>query len=204
LTKASLEHSVTYWIEELKRGDSHAAAELWRRYFVQLVSVARRKLGDRPGRVANEEDLAVDVFDSLCRGAAAGRFTELSGRDDLWRLLVGITTHKALEQRRFNARRKRGSGLVRGDSIFVHEGEHVPAGFDQFAAIDPDPGFLVELREEHERLLAALRDDTLRRVALLRMEGYSNEEIAAKLGTTVRTIERKLSLIRKQWGKEME
>jgi DNA-directed RNA polymerase specialized sigma24 family protein len=34
------------------------------------------------------------------------------------------------------------------------------------------------------------------------MEGFKDEEIAAKLGCTLRTVERKVHLIRKIWGKE--
>jgi len=41
-------------------------------------------------------------------------------------------------------------------------------------------------------------DGTLRAVALHKMEGYRNEEIAEKLHCTIRTIERKLARIRQK------
>ena len=39
----------------------------------------------------------------------------------------------------------------------------------------------------------------VRRVALLRMEGYSNDQIAERLGCGLRSVERKLARIRKRW-----
>ena len=40
-------------------------------------------------------------------------------------------------------------------------------------------------------------------VALLRMEGYSIEEVCVKLGCAPRSVKRKLALIRTIWEKEM-
>jgi len=48
-------------------------------------------------------------------------------------------------------------------------------------------------------LLSSLRDDGLRSIAVLKLEGYSNPEIAVKLDSSLRSIERKLALIRQQW-----
>ena len=42
-------------------------------------------------------------------------------------------------------------------------------------------------------------DPVLRRVALLKLEGYTNPEIATELGITARTVERKLDRIRARW-----
>jgi DNA-directed RNA polymerase specialized sigma24 family protein len=56
--------------------------------------------------------------------------------------------------------------------------------------------------EECQRLLDALADEEARAVALFKMEGYTNEEIAQKLDCAPRTVERKLNLIRQLWEKE--
>ena len=89
--------SVTAWIEQLKAGDAAAAAPLWQGYFRRLVGLARQKLGAAPRGVADEEDVALSAFDSFCRAAAQGRFPRLDDRDDLWQLLVMITTRKAID-----------------------------------------------------------------------------------------------------------
>ena len=51
-------------------------------------------------------------------------------------------------------------------------------------------------------MLALLGDPELRKVAVWKMEGYSNEEIASKLDCVPRTVERKLRMIRSLWEKE--
>ena len=94
------EGSVTYWLSELKAGASTAAQPLWERYFDPLVRLARTKLraAHRSGADADEEDAALSAFDNFCRGVAQGRFPQLADRDDLWRLLVTITTRKVVDQ----------------------------------------------------------------------------------------------------------
>ena len=51
-------------------------------------------------------------------------------------------------------------------------------------------------------LLNKLEDETLKAIAVHKMEGYSNKEIAQKLGCVERTIERKLARIRQIWERE--
>ena len=49
----------------------------------------------------------------------------------------------------------------------------------------------------------ALRDDSLRRIAIFRIEGFTAPEIADELRVSTRTVERKLKLIREAWSKEL-
>src|SRR5438067_587025 len=67
---------------------------------------------------------------------------------------------------------------------------------------EPDPGLATEVAEECDRLLAALGDAELRRVALLRMDGHSVEEVAERVGCAPRSVKRKLQLIRSIWERE--
>jgi RNA polymerase sigma factor (sigma-70 family) len=198
------EHSVSLWIENLKQGDQTAARQLWDRYFDRLVRAASRKMGGAARRVADEEDVAVSVFESLCRGAVAGNFSQLQDRDDLWRLLVAIARQKAVDQIRRQVSQKRGGTELRGESIFAGATEDGPRGFEQFLAADPTPEFLALMEEQQSRLFAILGDDVQRQIARLRMEGFSNEEIAAQLDISLRTVERKLGMIRSAWSREIE
>ena len=50
---------------------------------------------------------------------------------------------------------------------------------------------------EGNQLLETLPDESLRLVARMRMEGYSNQEIADHIDRSVKSVERKLRLIRK-------
>src|SRR6516225_7420638 len=102
------EGSISRWLGPLKAADAEAAQELWERYFGRLVKVARKRLRSRRPRTADEEDVALSAFHSLCRGAQRGRFPQLEDRDDLWRLLVVLTNRKASHLVRDEGRQKRG------------------------------------------------------------------------------------------------
>lgn len=193
------EHSVSRWIADAKRGDAAAIQELWNRYFSRLVRLARQKLASSPRRAADEEDVALSAFASFCDGAQAGRFPDLADRNDLWRVLVTVTAQKALDQRRHDWRAKRGGGRVRGESAFGQNPESDGlAGIEQVIGDSPTPEFAASVAEQFTRLLEQL-EDHLRPIALGKLEGYSNPEIAAKLDCSVSTVERSLRLIRKIW-----
>jgi DNA-directed RNA polymerase specialized sigma24 family protein len=195
---ASTSGSVTCWIDQLKAGDPAAAQKVWERYFRRAVALARKKLQGIRRRAADEEDVALSALDSFCRGAKAGRFPQLADRDDLWQHLVLLTSHKAIDLVRYERRQKRGGGAVRGDSA-LDNGSSAPAGFQQIADPEPTPEFAAQMVEECERLLGMLAPE-LRAIALCKMEGYTNQEIAAKLGCVARTVERKLRVIRSVWN----
>jgi DNA-directed RNA polymerase specialized sigma24 family protein len=195
------EDSITHWLDQVKQGDSLAAQQLWQQYFHRLVRLARKKLKDAPRRVADEEDVVLSAFDSFCRGAEQGRFPQLDDRDDLWQVLVMITARKATNQRKHDRRQKRGGGLVRGESVFV-TGQSDPdwAGIDQVVGAEPTPEFASQVGEECQELLDRLNDSTLQNVALWKLEGCTNDEIAGRLECKIRTVERKLQLIRQLWS----
>src|SRR5689334_12616311 len=94
--------SITRWIAELKAGQDAAVQPLWERYFSRMVELARVRLRSSRHKDAgsDEEDAALSAFDSLCAGLARGRFPRLADRDDLWRLLVVITSRKVQAQAR--------------------------------------------------------------------------------------------------------
>ena len=195
--------SVTHWLGALKGGDAAAAQRLWERYFDGLVRLARARLGAMPRGAADEEDVALSAFHSFCQGSTRGRFPRLDDRDNLWRLLVTITAHKALDQVRRQARQKRGGGRVLvGSAQAGGEDDTDGAGLVQVVGQEPTPQFAAMVTDECRRLLVALDDETLRQVALLRMEGYSDEEIASRVDCSLRTVSRKLALIRKAWLRE--
>ena len=196
--------SVTHWIDQLKAGDPLAAHKLWECYFLRLVGLARKKLGGTLRRAADEEDVALSVFDSLCRGAEAGRFPHLLHRDNLWQLLVAITTHKALDLARRERRLKRGGGKVLDEAALRAPADTGAdeAGLEQVLSREPTPEFALQIAEEFQRLLDGLGDASLRAVALAKMEGLTNEEVAAQLGCAPRTIDRKLQVIRSLWSQE--
>jgi DNA-directed RNA polymerase specialized sigma24 family protein len=198
------EASVTQWIDRLKEGDPDAAQKLWERYFRRLVGLARKKLRAAPRRAADEEDVALSAFDSFCRGAEHDRFPQLHDRLDLWQLLVLLTARKAVDLAQHERRQKRGGGGVLDEAALRRPADSSAQGgaFDQIEGPEPTPAFAAQVAEECRRLLERLDSPELRSVALLKVEGYSNEEIAAQLGCGLRTVERRLGLIRATWEQE--
>lgn len=178
--------SVTLWLTQLKQGDREAVAPLLERYFQRLVGMARARLQARPGLAADDEDVALSAFKSLCLRAERGFFPKLDDRDDLWRLLALLTIRKAIDLQR----RKRPPGESGDEDV------------ERLLGREPPPELAVELADEYRRLLDRLGDERLQSIALWKVEGFSNEEIAAKLGCGLRSVERKLHRIRAAWSEE--
>lgn len=196
--------SISHWLVDLQAGRDidEAARGLWERYFDRLVNLARGKLKAKRVPLADEEDVALSAFDSFCAAAAAQRFPQLDSREDLWRLLVTITARKAIAQQQRERRQKRGGGRVLNEAALEGAEPDSGVGLDQVVGSEPTPEFAAQVADELGRLLSLLRDDVLRQIALLRMEGYTNEQVGTQLGCSVRSVERKLDLIRRTWEQE--
>jgi DNA-directed RNA polymerase specialized sigma24 family protein len=188
---------ISRFVAQLQAGQRDAARLLWERYHRRMLGLARAKLGALPRRVADEEDVALSAFDSFCRGAEQGRFPHLEDRDDLWQLLGMITARKAVDLRQKEQRQKRGGGKVRGDSALL--GSNGEGGLDGLAGDGAPPDVACAIAEQCQRLLDCLPDDSLRQVALGKLEGYSNPELAERLGCALATVGRKLERIRDIW-----
>ena len=193
--------SVSRWLDGLKAGDNSAIQRLWDRYFENLVRVAGARLRGQRRRDYDEEDVALSAFHSLCVRVGRGEFPQLADRDDLWRLLVTITSRKVIAAMRHRKRQKRGGGRVLGESVFMGAGG-LDEGMAQFLGREPTPDDAAQFAEDYEQMLERLGDETLRVIALRKLEGHSNDTIAAELGTSPRTVDRKLNLIRKIWEEE--
>lgn len=178
----SSEQSISRWIQEVKNGNDEAAEALWDRYFSDLVRVAEQKLQGIPCGVENEEDVAIRAFKSFFSAARQGRYPNLAGRDSLWRLLSKITKYKAIDVIRRRAR------------------EPVVSDHDlQFAVDDADPFMAAIMTEEVRRMLDVLQEPGLQEMALAKLANFTNEEVAAKQDCSIRTVERRLNLIREKW-----
>jgi RNA polymerase sigma factor (sigma-70 family) len=195
--------SVTEWIDGLREGSESAAGKLWHRYYERLVGLAYKKLRAMPRRVADEEDVVLEAFDSFCRRAKAKQFPDLKDRNDLWRLVVRITERKAYDQVRAQTRKKRGYGKVAGESVFAKRGDSsAHNGLQETPGPEPTPEFAAEMVESVGRLFEMLDDDELRQIAQYKLEGYTNEEIGEAIGRSLPTVERRLKMIREIWKHE--
>jgi DNA-directed RNA polymerase specialized sigma24 family protein len=151
------------------------------------------------GVIEDEEDVALSAFDSFCRGVARGRYPQLDNREDLWRLLLVITIRKGQRQTGRQAAQKRGGGRLLGESDLVAADAAEVDGLDRIAGDQPSPDLVAMVADEYRRLRGGLRNESLRQVLDLRLEGYTRAEIAERLGCAERTVKRKLEIIREAW-----
>jgi DNA-directed RNA polymerase specialized sigma24 family protein len=184
------EGSVTRWINSLRAGDALAARQLWDRFYQRMQALARPETPPYvTGGVYDEEDVALSAFANFCRALQGGNYPDLEGRDELWRLLATFTLRKARERARQAQALKRGGASGSEDGLDP----------DELASQTPPPDLLVLMSEQCQHLLGVLNDSELVAVALWKLEGHSNNEIADRLGYTRRTVQRMLALVRQLW-----
>jgi DNA-directed RNA polymerase specialized sigma24 family protein len=185
--------SITQVFRRLQSGDADAAGELWQRYFPRLLGLARRALAGRPQRAADADDAVQSAFARFFEQVRRGAFDGALDREDLWHLLAAFTVRRSLKQARREAAAKRGGGRVVGERDLAR-----PDG--QALSLDAIAGRVpcADLDLCCEELLQMLQDEE-RTIALLRLLGHRNREIAERLGCTERKVERKLGLIRMTW-----
>jgi DNA-directed RNA polymerase specialized sigma24 family protein len=187
--------SVTQFFGQLRTGSPAAAEALWERFFPRLVALARKTLVGRPQRVADADDAAQSAFASFCLRVKAGEY-DVGNRTDLWNLLGVITANKARMQARREGAEKRGGGRVVGEGGLTRpDGNPLP--LDEAAAGAVATDFDLQCADLLDRL-----EPELREIAVLRLLGYRNAEIADMHDCTERRIERKLNLIRQRWEAE--
>jgi RNA polymerase sigma factor (sigma-70 family) len=193
--------SLTQVIHRLTSDDprerDEAARLVWEHYFHELLALASRHLGWRVRHKVDPEDLLQSVYASVCRRQQRGEYT-LYDRDDFWRLLVTVTLNKARNAAKWHLRAKR--TVDREVPLEAREGKTGEGAGVSLAAGGPTPDEAVALAEELELRIRSLADPLLMQIALKKLEGLTNKEIADELDYTERTIERKLDSIRRKWS----
>ena len=194
--------SMTRWADELRSPDAkvrdEAARQIWERYASRLLEVVRRHLDDRIRRREDEDDVLQSMYQSFCVSRRRAD-QPLRSREDLWRLLVHITLCKVANtaKRHRAARRdvRREQALV-GPGADGEGGDALPDWLlELMDRSEPTPDAALVFEEELQGWLAPLSDD-LRRIALWKLEGFTNKEIGVKIERTERSVELKLQIIR--------
>jgi DNA-directed RNA polymerase specialized sigma24 family protein len=189
---------VTALIQRLKSGDREAAQPLWELYFHRLVGLARLKLSAARVCDRDEEDVALSAFKSFYAAAERGRFPRLDDRDDLWQVLAVLTCRKAADVVEYWQRQKRSPEC--GESALGPPPDgQADRPIEQVAGREPTPEEAAEVAEGYRRLVGVLENERLRTIANWKLEGYTNAEIAQKLGRSVVVVEKNLQLIRAIW-----
>ncbi|TWT83899.1 RNA polymerase sigma factor [Planctomycetes bacterium CA13] len=196
-------------IERVRDGDDEAIATLWRDYYQSLVKLAAKRMPMNLRRAADEEDIAISAFESFIAGVRRDQFPDLNAPENLWGLLITLTSRKVNAHLRHHTRQKRGGGNIRGESVFVDSNQNEGdlgrgRGIGSIAGEEASPDLRAELAEACETLLDQLPDDQLKQIALMRMDGFLVDEIADRLELSKRAVERRLQLIRRLWTEAKE
>ena len=194
--------SVTKWIAELKSGDEVAAQRILERYFGQIVEFAKRRI-DGALRVADEEDVAIEAFESLFKAFDLGRLETLQNRDELWSLLLKTAHRKVCDYWRRDAAQKRG-GRGLGHDLPGTNGPvetSTPQELDEVAVENASAEFFAVIADEHRFLMEKLeaKGGGLAEIATLILQGHTSREIAEQMNCSERRIERKRKVIRDIW-----
>ena len=175
-------------LEALQAGDEEAARQLFDRYAEQLVLLARKRISQRLASRIDAEDIVQSVFRTFFHRAREGKF-HLEEPDDICKLLARITAHKTFRQIAFHRRAKRNA---------TQEAGHGEAAQDMLMKLimaEPSPEEAAEFVDQLQHFLDKLDPDQ-RQILELRMEGYSNVEIAERLGINDRQIRRRMEKVR--------
>src|SRR5690242_18667668 len=185
--------TITRFMRDLEEGDlprrNDAARELWEYFFADLACYARRRLRamHAPTGPADEEDAAERAFTKVSRAIECGRL-KLGHRVDLHKVLRRAASNEVL---RLLRQAKRAAGTTSDEFIL-----------GEIPAEDLSPELMLLALDACQRLLIMLDNDTLRRIALWKLTGSTNEAIRTKLGCSLATVERALARIREAWKSE--
>ncbi len=192
-------------LDRVRDGDESATRTLWNDYYESLVRLAAKRMPANLRRTADEEDIASAAFQSFIAGVQRDQFPDLNAPENLWGLLITLTSRKVHAHLRHHTRQKRGGGMTRGESVFLDPHDHeTGVGIGSIASSEQSPDLRAELEEACDTLLDQLADDQLRQIAVMRMDGFLVDEIATRLNLSKRAVERRLHLIRKTWSEERE
>ena len=198
--QAAADLSVTQFLPDAKAGRRAAIDAISDRLRPRVERVVARQL--RGLRSADPEGVASSVFVYFWKVADRGDFAEddFTCSRELWAYLMRVAKHKVRDHARYGKSKKRDVRRTRGeDSVWRKTGEGGGNGFDAVAGGGPTPAERAASAEVLTDFLAGLPDPVLRDVAVLRMEGYTVEEVADRVGVSSRTVKRKLRRLRDHW-----
>jgi len=171
-----------------RAGDESAARQLFDRYVDQLIALARRRISQRLAGRIDAEDIVQSVFRTFFQRARKGQF-QIEEPDDLCKLLARITVHKTFRQIAHHKRAKRDAG---------QETAQTDDSQEMLMAIltgEPTPEEATAFLDQLEHFFTKL-DPRARQIIEMRMKGYSDIEIAEKLGISDRQIRRDMEEVR--------
>jgi len=175
-------------VERWRHGDQQAAQVLLDRYVDRLVALSRRRISQRLAPRIDPEDVVQSVFRTFFHRAREGEF-RIAEQDDLCKLLMRITVRKTLRKVAFHVADKRDPSQELGQGWDSHD------PLQEVLAREPTSEEVVSFLDQMEHFYKKLRADE-RQILEMRLQGFSNDDIARKLNIYDRKIRRVFERIR--------
>ena len=172
------------WVHAFKQSDDTAIGEFWKEHEIRLKRIAARYISVPLKQRFDEQDIAQSAFRSFARQMHEHDF-DFENRNDVANLLFAIAANKAKEKARYHLRQKRGIDQEVYISHLANLDRTEPTPDEQFAF------------NEILELIGDFPEDE-QKIIQLRMDGYSQKDIATQLRCSERTVRRKLKVIQKQ------
>ncbi|MEQ1826677.1 MAG: ECF-type sigma factor, partial [Pirellula sp.] len=193
--------SVSGWIELLRLGRSDAIEPLLERYFKRLASFADRKLRDGIRTSDDGEDIALQVLQSVVEKIGIGNYPELTDRNDLWLLLMVAAHRRVIDQQRRELRWEQLFAPVRTITDLMESWNN---DLDGYLSQDDAQQKALELIDFWDHMINKIAEPVHREIAKLKLEGYTNREIAVKLEFTPKRVDRVVAGIIARWKEILE
>jgi RNA polymerase sigma factor (sigma-70 family) len=183
----------TTFVQGLIAGDDQAYLRFWNEYGQRLNAVARNQFPTGLKRRLAPEDIVQSTCRSFFHRVTTGKL-QLSDSESLWRLLCAITLNKTRMKQRFHLAQRRAINQEQTQDLLSPEGSFTinePTSQDQL------PDEAVMFTEQLENIMNLL-DDTERSILQLKLEDHTNDEIAARVGRSARTVRRVLTRLQEK------
>jgi RNA polymerase sigma-70 factor, ECF subfamily len=173
-------------VSRVRDGDQEAAEEIFRRYYDDLVRLVQKNMSPRLAARVGADDIAATTYRVFFTKNEDSRFV-LKRSGDLWKLLVGIAMKKIHHE--VNQARTQKRDMYRTQSISASEDYELPL---DLISESPTPEQAVSVSEELEFALSNLKPIE-RDIFTMRLEGYTEVEIQARVNRSPRAIRRAMA-----------
>jgi RNA polymerase sigma-70 factor, ECF subfamily len=176
-------------VVKVRAGNEEAATEIYERYSDRILGLVKSKMADGLMAQVEPEDIVQSVFKSIFRGVTAGGYDAPEG-GTLWQLMAVVAVHKVRRNASIRHAQKRDSRRT--------EALDAMDCFDPASPINAEE-FELAIRESIECL-----KPTEKEVVLMRVQGFTVEEISDQSGRSRRSIERILHSIRGKLSEQLD
>lgn len=179
-----LDDDSQHLVKRLRDGESRAANEVFERYMLRLVALARTRISPKLARRVDPEDVVQSAYRSFFRRVANDEIV-FQRAGDLWRLLAAFTINKLRGQVEHHTARRRDIDRE------LHATGAINAEIFDAGATEPTVEQVAMLSDELADVMCQM---PARERAVLegRLQGRTIEEIAAELDCSQRTVRRQL------------